>query len=317
MSHSLRPSVILCTHNPRADYLARVLGALRAQTLSADDYDLIVVDNASREPLAGRIDLSWHPSARIVSESLPGLTNARLRGIDEAARAGLLVWVDDDNLLAPDYLEQALSIARDWPMLGAWGCGHFTPEWEIPPSPELEPCLEYLAVGQATGDRWSNRAFDYAAMPAGAGLCCRPSVALRYAGAVRSDPRRRLLGRNAGSLGACEDFDLALNAIDLGLGTGVFPRLRLVHLMPAARVREDYLLRLVEGHARSLVLLMALRDPAFQPRRDRWPDRVRRWRLRRALGPVARRILDARLRGEAEAHDLLSRAARAPRPEGR
>jgi glycosyltransferase involved in cell wall biosynthesis len=307
MSAAPRPAVILCTHNPRADYLARTLAALAAQTLPASAYDLLVVDNASREPVAGRFDLAWHPSARMVVEPSLGLTHARLRGIAEADN-DLLVWVDDDNLLAPDYLAQAQSLARDWPMLGAWGCGHFTPEWETPPSPDFAPYLDYLAVGRTPADRWGNRAFDYSAMPAGAGLCCRRPVARRYAATVAADPRRALLGRTGAGLGACEDFDLCLHAIDLGLGTGVFPRLRLTHLMPAGRVREDYLLRLVEGHARSTVLLMALRDPAFRPAGQDWKSRLRAWRLRRSLGPVARRIHDARLRGEKTALAALSSA---------
>ncbi len=305
MNPGPRPAVIVCTHNPRADYLGRTLGALRAQTLPPSDYDLLVVDNASAPPLEPRIDLAWHPGARVVAESALGLTNARLRGIEEA-RSDFIVWVDDDNLLAPDYLAQAQALAREWPMLGAWGCGDFTPEWETPPLPAFSPYLEYLAVGKISADRWSNHSFDYATLPAGAGMCCRIAVARRYAEAVRTDPRRRLLGRTGAGLGACEDFDLALHAVDLGLGTGIFPRLRLTHLMPAGRVREEYLLRLVEGHARSTVLLMALRRTDVRPPSDGWIARLRRWRLRRALSPIDRRIHDARRRGEAAATKILA-----------
>lgn len=305
MNPATRPTVIICTHNPRADYLDRTLSALAAQTVPASAYDFILVDNASSEAVSGRFELAWHPSARVVNEPALGLTNARLRGIAEA-NTELLVWVDDDNLLAPDYLAQAIALARDWPMLGAWGCGHFTPEWESPPPAEFAPYLDYLAVGQRTKDCWSNRAFDYSAMPAGAGLCCRLTVARRYAATVAADPRRALLGRTGAGLGACEDFDLCLHAIELGLGTGVFVRLRLTHLMPAGRVREDYLLRLVEGHARSTVLLMALRDPAFRPAPETWKTRLRAWRLRNSVGSVARRIHDARVSGEKAALAALA-----------
>lgn len=300
-----RPTVIICTHTPRADYLTRTLAALAAQSISPDGYELIVVDNASRDPVAGRFDLAWHPSARVVVEPAVGLANARLRGIAEAATE-LIVWVDDDNLLAPDYLERALELERAWPRLGAWGCGDFTPEWETPPPPDFAPYLDYLAVGRIERDRWSNQPFDYAAMPAGAGLCCRLAVARAYADSVRGDARRRQLGRTGAGLGACEDFDLALHAIDLGFGTGVFNRLGLTHLMPSARVKEDYLLRLVEGHARSTVLLMALRDPVFRPPVHNWKTRLRAWRLRSALPPVARRIHAARLRGERAASSILA-----------
>ena len=105
----LNISVILCTHNPRKDYLRRVLAGLRAQTLPLHQWELLLVDNASAASLAGRFDLSWHPNARHVREEELGLTPARLRGIREASGA-ILVFVDDDTVLAPDYLEQALTV---------------------------------------------------------------------------------------------------------------------------------------------------------------------------------------------------------------
>jgi len=52
MSASARPTVILCTHAPRADYLTRTLAALAAQSITPGGYELIVVDNACRDPVA-------------------------------------------------------------------------------------------------------------------------------------------------------------------------------------------------------------------------------------------------------------------------
>src|ERR1700724_388037 len=103
----LEISVIICTYNPRMDYLARVLSALQAQTLAREHWELLLIDNASNQPLRGRIDLSWHQHAKHVTEQKLGLTFARLRGIRESA-CELLVFVDDDNVLDPDYLEQAM-----------------------------------------------------------------------------------------------------------------------------------------------------------------------------------------------------------------
>ena len=45
-------SVIICTHNPRVDYLYSVLNALQQQTLSHDQWELILVDNASQDVLS-------------------------------------------------------------------------------------------------------------------------------------------------------------------------------------------------------------------------------------------------------------------------
>ena len=299
-------SVVICTHNPREDFLARTLAGLRAQILPTTGWELLVIDNASREPLAPRVDLAWHPAGRVVAEPELGLTAARLRGIDEA-KAEVIVFVDDDNILAPDYLQRATALAATRADLGVWGCGNYSPEWEVDPAPGFEEYIRYLAVHRSEKDCWSSRPFDYAATPAGAGLCARTRVARRYAENVRHDPRRKLLGRTGANLAGCEDFDLALTAIDLGLCTGVFTELAMIHLMPRGRVEESYLLRLVEGHACSTVLLHSLRDPNFSPPRGGLLNRIREFRLRRALAPIPRKIHDARRRGERLAWDTLAR----------
>ena len=298
----LQISVIVCTHNPRADLLARTLDGLRDQTLPSAQWELIIVDNASRVPVAA--DLSWHPAARIVVEAELGLTHARLRGIAEA-RSDLLVWVDDDNILAPDYLARAAAIGVERADLGVWGCGHFDPEWEVAPAPELTPFLEYLAVGSKPQDSTSREPFAYSSLPPGAGMCVRAAVARAYADSVRNDPRRKLLGRSGVSLGGCEDFDVGQAAIRHGLGTGVFVRLRITHLMPAARVRKEYLERLVEGHAYSTTILYHLYDrPASKPRRGLLAC-LHRLNYHRSLSRIERCIDNARRRGELAAHRLL------------
>ena len=124
-------AVLVCTHNPRRDYLERTLNALRAQSLPAERWELLVVDNASDPPLAGNLDLSWHARSRIVTEHELGILPARVRGLKET-RTPLILFVDDDNVLAPDYLQQAMPIADTHPFLGVWG-GSITPEFEPPP----------------------------------------------------------------------------------------------------------------------------------------------------------------------------------------
>jgi glycosyltransferase involved in cell wall biosynthesis len=269
---------------------------------------LLIVDNASREPLAPRLDLAWHPHSRVLREEKLGLTPARQCAIS-AAVADLLVFVDDDNILAPDYLVQARQIAESWPQIGVWGCGRFQPVWEKAPQPQHAPLIAYLAVHETPRDIWSDRPFDYSSIPAGAGMCLRAIVALEYARRVRDDPRRSALGRTGASLAACEDFDIAQTSIQLGLGTGIFRSLALQHLMPATRVEEKYLIRLVEGHAFSTVVLMALYGRQAVTAGRSLLARIREYRLRRSLSPIDRLIHDARRRGEARAFAHLTASA--------
>ncbi len=123
-------SIIICAHNPRPGYLRRVLDALKAQTLPMEEWELLLVDNASKEPLITTWDLAWHPRARHIREDELGLTPARLRGIRESS-AEIIVFVDDDNVLAPTYLRQALEKERTFPMIGVWG-GRIDLEFEVP-----------------------------------------------------------------------------------------------------------------------------------------------------------------------------------------
>ena len=259
-------SVVICTHNPREDYLRRVLDALKSQTLPKEQWELLVVDNASKPPLSGTLDLSWHAQSRVVSEPELGILPGRVRGLKES-RAPLILFVDDDNVLAPDYLEQALAIGKTHPFLGVWG-GSIRPEFETPPPPWIDSVRCLLAWVEVPEDQWSNWKFNWETLPPTAGMCLRRAVADAFIGLVESDPRRQLLGRR-GKTGLTngEDTDLALTACDIGLGTGQFTRLKMTHLIPASRMDEDYLIRLAEGTYFTVMILNALRGrpPAASP----------------------------------------------------
>lgn len=222
-----------------------------------EQWELLVIDNSSQEPLVGRFDLNWHPHSRHVREEELGLTPARLRGIHEAA-GELLVFIDDDNVLCSDYIEHAFGLSLERPEIGAFGASS-APEFEERPSHSVSRYLTYLAVDEIVQDYWANLPMWSRAFPFGAGLCVRRSVAMAYCQAIRTMPFRRRLGRIGQSLGSHEDFDMVMCAIDLGMGVGRFRRLSLTHLISKHRVSEDYIVRLVAEQRGSLPILDALR----------------------------------------------------------
>lgn len=297
-------SVVICSHNPRPAVLREVLEALEAQTCAQADWELLLIDNASASPLQGSFDLSWHAAARHVREEELGLTAARLRGIAES-RGEVLVFVDDDNVLEPDYLSRTLDVAARWPMLGAWG-GAAIPRYETPPPDRLLPFTKWMALRDVDEDRWGNLRYVDEITPWGAGMCIRTQVARRYRENVLTDRRRRLLGRKGASLASAEDRDMAYTAIDLGLGVGLFKDLRLVHVIPTSRVSERHLLGLVEGDAYSQRWLRELREGPL-PDRRRLVQRVASILGRSFLGRrlrferMQRLFFEAHLRGEARA----------------
>ncbi len=287
-------SVIICTHNPRSDYLERVLQALKVQTLPKELWELLVIDNASDRVLSSEIDLSWHPQSRHIREEQLGLTPARLRGMKEAVTE-TLVFVDDDNVLDSDYLEVALQISKDWPTIGAWG-GQVRPEFEESPPDWTKPYWPFLAIREFEQDRWSN--FLYETIPCGAGICIRKIVAEKYAELTINDSKKLNMDRKGKSLISSGDSDLAFTACDIGLGTGQFIALKLTHLIPASRLEEDYLCRLVEAMTYSSIILDSFRGkiPTL-PNVSLAQSLLETYHLWR-LNPRERRFYKARKRGE-------------------
>lgn len=262
-------SVCICTHNPRRQYLARVLEALRGQTLGRDAWELIIIDNQSREPVAAWADLSGLPGARIVTEETLGLTNARLRAIREA-RGAVLVLVDDDNVLQPDYLEHARRIMTEKPFLGVIG-GRCRGDFEIPPPRWAWHYFPYLAVTDH-GDHplyTFHRNVYQSWYPCGAGMVIRREFAEAYAAQVEHDAERRMLDRRGASLASAGDIDMVLTVMDLGSGIGFFPELVLKHIIPRERLELGYLRRMVFHSNYSYHQLMFSRQASFRPRR--WP----------------------------------------------
>ncbi len=237
-------SVIVCTHNPRPSFLLRTLAGLRQQTFAKDRWELIVVDNASNTP----VGIDPH-DGRVIREERPGLTHARLCGMRHSV-APLLVFVDDDNVLAPDYLQRAIEILTAFPQIGVFG-GQCIPEFEVPPAGWLRPFLGLLAIHEFDTDRWSNQR-DFRAFPVGAGLCIKRDFALRYAEQLAADADRVNYGRVGTQLMSGEDTDMVMTCIESGAGAGRFTSMRLIHLIPRERLSAEYSRRIAFGTGYSL-----------------------------------------------------------------
>jgi glycosyltransferase involved in cell wall biosynthesis len=305
-----RLTVIVCAHNPNPGRLTRTLAGLAAQTLSSTEWEFLIIDNGSVPPIT--TDLSWHMQARIVREPVLGLTPARLRGIAEA-RGEFLIFVDDDNILAPGYLTAALDIFATHPALAAAG-GPVLPEWETPPPDWSYPFHGLLALRDlgpspriATGGPTATWP-DFA--PVGAGLVIRRSAALGYANAISSDSRRRTLDRTGGSLASGGDNDLVFTALHAGGDIGYFPELALTHLIPAGRLDPTYLARLNRGIMRTWVRVLALHDQCPWPAIPAWtlPLRfARAWLRAHPWRGPSERIRTAGLFGQLEGQADLAR----------
>ncbi|MGC3988598.1 MAG: glycosyltransferase [Chthoniobacteraceae bacterium] len=254
-------SVMICSRNPRPEYLAQAIKALRNQTIPPSEWEFILVDNDSTPPIA--LDLSWHPNARIVIEKEPGILAARLRAIAEAS-GELLCFFDDDNAPCPTYLADCLEISRTHPWLGAWGAAHIDGKFEIPVPPWARPFLHMLALRTENGNYWSNME-DWRTIPYTAGMAFRRQIGQGFIQWVDEHKHARLLGRRPDILLSHEDIALARMAYEFDLGTGIFERLQLDHYIPARRLELSYMVKLSEGFGYSGILSKWINGDNYQP----------------------------------------------------
>jgi glycosyltransferase involved in cell wall biosynthesis len=291
-------SVVLPTHQPHPGRLRRTLAGLRAQTLPAARWETVLVDNASSPALTAEPWLDVAPAnLRIVAEPALGLTAARRRGFRES-RAPLIVLVDDDNVLAADYLEQVVRLFAAHPEIGAFG-GRSLPEFERPPTPGLEEFLPLLALRDpgsqpqiSTGLRPAPAAqneYPVSAAPIGAGMAIRREAARQWIEAAASGS---ISDRRGAELTSGGDNDIVLTIMERGWQVAYFPELILVHLIPASRLEGGYLARLNRGIQKSWMQVLSQHGANPWPAIPAWTvpwRKLKAWFSYRAWsGPAAR-----------------------------
>jgi glycosyltransferase involved in cell wall biosynthesis len=161
-SNNLGPliSVVICTYN-RAELLANALQTLCDQTTNKSHYEVLVVDNNSKDNTSAVTeDFSLrYTNIKYYSEIQQGLSYARNRGWQEAT--GLYVaYIDDDCKVPTQWLRIAIEII-DQIAPAAFGGPYFPfynspkPYWwkdwyetfELSPEPRPLYRLEYLRGG--------------------------------------------------------------------------------------------------------------------------------------------------------------------------
>jgi glycosyltransferase involved in cell wall biosynthesis len=290
--------------------LRRTLNALQNQTLPLEKWELLIIDNASRDQLRDNWDISWHPRGRHVREDTVGLTPARLTGIRESI-GSVLIFVDDDNVLSSDYLFLASTMLCRFPFLGTVGSGALEPEFEIPIPPELASRLYTLAVRSVSSILWSNNIEDFRCFPWGAGLCVTREVATKYVHLIEQFNAAGVIDRQGKRLFSGGDDVFSWAAIALGQGFGVFPELRVTHLISADRLNQAYLLRWCRDHTYSHGVLMYLRTGLKPQRADMtWYARLLFHVFKK--GPFSARCRWAEEQGRASAAQFIEQTTLSP-----
>ena len=134
-----RVALCVCTHS-RAEVLKRLLVSLQGIDLAGYDpaaVELVLIDNNPNDGTRGLCE-TLAPSLPInvhyATEPVPGITYARNRAVAIALErgAGLIAFIDDDDLPHPDWLRQLLDRQAQTGadlVFGSWTLDEQMPEW--------------------------------------------------------------------------------------------------------------------------------------------------------------------------------------------
>lgn len=108
-------SVVICTYN-RCDLLKQVLQTLINQTFSSNSYEIIVIDNNSKDDTKDTVNYiiseNLDKSINYILEVKQGLSHARNRGWKEA-KGEYVAYIDDDCKAPEKWLEVAHQVIKD------------------------------------------------------------------------------------------------------------------------------------------------------------------------------------------------------------
>jgi len=206
--------------------------------------------------------------------------------------------VDDDNVLAPDYLQQVVRLFAEHPRVGALG-GRSVPEFEREPVAWEREFLDLLSV-RDLGDAphlsqglrppgAAQNEYPVDAAPIGAGMALRRTAAQAWLEAGDTG----LSDRRGGELTSSGDNDIVLTVMEHGWEVGYFPELSLLHLIPAGRLEAAYLARLNRGIQKSWMQVLTKHDANPWPPIPRWTVPLRQgkaWLTHRAWSGTAAHI---------------------------
>ena len=240
-------SVVICCFNSSQRIEATLLHLLN-QTLSAENFEIIVVDNASTDNTADearRVLNGKGLNYKIVAENNPGLMNARIKGI-QVACGEIIVFVDDDNWINSNYLRSVIDIFNSDP--GIHFCGG---QSKLPDYISVPNNIVYSLRSYAVGQQYSKDKYlvnDETLW--GAGIAIRRAALM----AVFEKPFL-CVGRKEGKQLAGDDTEICHRLLLAG-GKGYYSnQLSLVHALEPDRLNEATLLKMTFGFGYSNYLL--------------------------------------------------------------
>lgn len=255
---NLGVSVIICTYNGR-NRLKKTIDHLLNQ-ITEFDFEVILVDNASKDDTVQWVVsyIQKFPNVtdfKIIEESMPGLNHARIAGF-RASSFDFILFCDDDNWLAPDFLTMGVNYLNENPkagVLGSLGIPVFEiekPEWFS----DFSHSYAVGSLGKKSGLQPVG-SFHY-------GAACffrrRAIEKLEEKGFESFLSDRKGNGLNSGG-----DVELCVAVQMLGYELHFEERLTFKHFIEGHRLNWKYYLKLKEGISSSFPILESYKIHQF------------------------------------------------------
>ena len=199
-------SVVIATRD-RAASLSRALESLVRQQAPGGAWEVVVVDNGSRDDTHRVLERFARALPLVVLEEPRAGKNRALNRALSSLRGELLVFTDDDVVAGPDWLANLVAASRRWPDAAVFG-GPIEPEFPLG-TPDWVQAPDFVLASEAFGclPRAAEGPGDR--LPFGANLAIRarifegirfdetigPGSAARYAQGSEYELLTRLRGR--------------------------------------------------------------------------------------------------------------------------
>ena len=215
------------------------LDSVARQTLSADRWECIVVDNNSKDDTRQRVEAfaAEHPQLNMVYhlEQNQGLSYARNAGIAKA-QGDIIAFVDDDERIVPEFVEayfelfdnKADAMSAGGRIVAEYPTGR--PEWMSHYTEQ--PIANPMDFGSEV------KLFPKRRIPGGGNMAMRRSV-FEEVGVFNPN-----LGRTGGRLIGGEESELFERMAERGMACYYVPRAVMYHIIPESKLQSDYFERL-------------------------------------------------------------------------
>lgn len=229
-------TIAVCTYR-RFDWLGKCLNSLRRQTLPADRFRIVVVDNSLKPAESKKFREALPPAANleyIITEKA-GLSYARNLAL-EKCKTPYIAYLDDDAIAAPDWAERILdTFARHHGAAGIVG-GKVNPIYETQCPAWLNgELLLYLAIPD-WGDAEMDLCADSGKWLVGAGIAYDTGLLRRTGGFPEK------LGRSRDMLLCHEEFWVNKAIREMGASIVYNPSVVIDHLIQKERLTRRWLL---------------------------------------------------------------------------